>query len=1777
MTRRARPLARIAIVALAVATCTDRDPLAPPRPGFAVLDVSSWIVAAPGDPPVPADTLQVILQRPGDDLPAVDTVIRLAAAGGDSVVVNLQVTLRETSEDFLLTVLARGAGTVWYQASGTVRITAGQTARADLLATYVGPGFNAARVAVLPVDTTAYGGAGFTLRAVVYDSFDIPIPGVPVGYRAADPARASVVQAGLATATFTGAVPLRDSVFVVAETPTHLLDSTWVHILPPAAQLQKVSGDAQTGVVGNPLALPLVVRVLDGLGGAFAGRLVTWSVTTGSGTLSAASTPSDSAGFASVTFTPTSLGSVAVRADAGGLAGSPATFTATTGAGVVRQVVLDRVIDTIPRGAALQYNATLKDSAGNTVSGTVSWSSTAPLVAGVSGTGLATTLGGGVTSIIASSGGFADTAALFVAAIASIVVSPADTVITAVGDSLLLATQALDNFGRPRAGLDTVRFFSATPSIATVNPVTGRARLTGAGNAVVVARDSVTGVQGTATLRVNQVTFGVDNLPADSVVVGVGGQAQITARALDRNGYVIAGKTFGWATRNPGIATVNATGAVTGVALGATYAVDSVDGFKDSTRVAVVAAPPAVLQWGFDSTAVGAGSSASVALSVTQPPASALNVTITSSDTTIAKPASSSTTIAAATSGTSVSILGLRPGTVVLTASGSGYQSDSMTVAVVSTLEFREIASPCCRAFNFFVNQNETRQAQVWLSDPAPAGGLGVTFEYRGGQAVVTPSPAFIPQGQLTVNVTIRGVSPGRDSVVPAAGGYTGRFAYVDVAPASLLLAVFPSTVGVGQLLGPYVQIPYGMDHPLAVGLASARGRVGVVPNPVTIPPGVNYQYFDFGGLGPGADTVTAVAPGWAPDTVALVVTTPRLFLSAPPSIVAGGPNALVSITPSDSTGYNHPVASPLAVTLTSRRPTVVAIDTATLTVPPRQGYVQRYALRPLSGGGGDSAYIVATAPGHPAESILVHVTGPALQLVLSYPQQVGIGTRYVGAGYVAIPFPRPDTVRVGFTHTRRGIVSGPDSVLMLPGTTFTSFDIAGDSLGSDTISVTAPGYSPAPPQEFRVVPIQVAPYTYPGTLYTISRPQAVTAYVRDAVSPFYSHPLVAPLRVDLVSTDPAVFQLDSAQVTIPPGQYISNVDTLRVVAPGTARIRATAPGAAADSSNPVTVNPTALTMSLNSPQGAGRRLRLDGNYVYLPDVAPDTVRVALAGRNAAVATVQPDTVIIPKGQSTSQPFRVVANDSIGVDTISAMHALYTTATAVFTARPAQLDVSDVFSAPQTTDPPVTIYVYLRESGFGYLQNAATPAIVTVTSSDSTVARIDSALTVIRGDSALVQAGTGIYYATVRVRFVGPGSARIRVSATGFRRDSTNAFTVTGPVLTFGYTTVTAGRNQVFQFQYVSVQNAPASDLVVRLARSDSLQLPANQIFGLAPQDSVVIPTGQTYAYFDVIGKNAGAANLIARATGYSDAVASVSVGQPQLDVPPLVTRYVGQQPSLEYVYTRDHTGNYRVVATPLVVTLTSSDPTVVQADSATLTIPSPEGYAASGIRGLKQGTADIVFTAPDYRPDTMTVTVDTATLSLFNPPNGLGPRQLSEFDLYVALPYNTAAALVVNLNSSNPGVLTVPSSVTIPAGNSFAYIPVTGVALGNATVSATAPATLAADPVNVTIGQPRLAVSVASTGGAGVPRSLTVFAQDANGITRKVTAPLTVTLSSSGPATAAFGANPITIAVNASSAGTTVTLPAAGSYTLTATAPGYNAGNASAGATAAAALTLAR
>jgi hypothetical protein len=303
-------------------------------------------------------------------------------------------------------------------------------------------------------------------------------------------------------------------------------------------------------------------------------------------------------------------------------------------------------------------------------------------------------------------------------------------------------------------------------------------------------------------------------------------------------------------------------------------------------------------------------------------------------------------------------------------------------------------------------------------------------------------------------------------------------------------------------------------------------------------------------------------------------------------------------------------------------------------------------------------------------------------------------------------------------------------------------------------------------------------------------------------------------------------------------------------------------------------------------------------------------------------------------------------------------------------------------------------------------------------------------------------------------------------------------------------------------------------------------------------------------------------ASLIATATGYGQATTPVQVGSPRLLVSaPTLNLTVGAVPYNVSVYTQDQSGNYRNVYASLVLTDSSSDATVTAPDSTSRTIPAHAGAVTFGLTGFKKGSADVVFRAAGYAPDTVAVQVDTATAQIFGMPTGLGAGQ-TYGNAYVYLGYTTAAPVVVTLTSSDPTKLTVPATVTVPANNSSAYFTIAGVTAGNATITASSPITHPSVPAGLHVSKPRLLVQLPASVTANQKNTLWVYAQDSLGTANyNVSAPLTVTLVSSNPLTTTFDSSTVTIPAGTYYAYTGVTFTLSGTYVITATASGYTTG----------------
>jgi plastocyanin len=224
---------------------------------------------------------------------------------------------------------------------------------------------------------------------------------------------------------------------------------------PPTTTITKTStdnGDGQSGIVGQPLPLPLRVLVTES-GSPVAGATVTWSTQAEGGSLNPASTPTGSDGIASTSWT---LGNFAVQQSAQasltGASGSPLIFTAQGQPGAASVWIKESgdgqsgEINTVLSGA---FQVRVSDQFDNGIPGfPVFWSATnatvsAPTVpTSVSGVSqVNVTLGGtvGPVTVTATAEGLLGSPATFTAAATE--PGPSETTV-AVGDNFF-SPQAL--------------------------------------------------------------------------------------------------------------------------------------------------------------------------------------------------------------------------------------------------------------------------------------------------------------------------------------------------------------------------------------------------------------------------------------------------------------------------------------------------------------------------------------------------------------------------------------------------------------------------------------------------------------------------------------------------------------------------------------------------------------------------------------------------------------------------------------------------------------------------------------------------------------------------------------------------------------------------------------------------------------------------------------------------------------------------------------------------------------------------------------------------------------------------------------------------------------------------------------------------------------------------------------------------------------------------------------------------------------------------------------
>jgi hypothetical protein len=301
-----------------------------------------------------------------------------------------------------------------------------------------------------------------------------------------------------------------------------------------------------------------------------------------------------------------------------------------------------------------------------------------------------------------------------------------------------------------------------------------------------------------------------------------------------------------------------------------------------------------------------------------------------------------------------------------------------------------------------------------------------------------------------------------------------------------------------------------------------------------------------------------------------------------------------------------------------------------------------------------------------------------------------------------------------------------------------------------------------------------------------------------------------------------------------------------------------------------------------------------------------------------------------------------------------------------------------------------------------------------------------------------------------------PGSGyTLTAASSGLASATSRAFNVVGSSILLSVTSPLVGIGSTLSGTFTLGTAAPAGGVVVHLTSS----VPANVTISPA---TVSVPQGLTTGSFTYTGVAAGSSSLTASATGYSTGSTSVTATSSLISFGAIPTVALGGTQSLPLSL------GTAAPAGGLTVTLTSSNPAI-----ATVT---PTVFIAAGstvpaanpqITGVSIGTAKITATGPAFAPASGPVTVSTtATIS---------PSPFSTFKSLTTNAILTisgaapAGGLTFTLSTDNTAYATVPATVTIPAGNTSAPIPVTGTGVGTTTLRADYPGiTKATDTINV-------------------------------------------------------------------------------------------------------------
>lgn len=447
--------------------------------------------------------------------------------------------------------------------------------------------------------------------------------------------------------------------------------------------------------------------------------------------------------------TGVSPGAVTVAALSEGRTGTAGVIIVQPTVTPVASVDVTPATATVVIGQTVQLTATPKDAGGTPLTGrSVTWASSNAAIGTVTTNGLVSGVTPGTITVAATSEGKTGLATITVTTVpvATVEVSPSSASIL-VGTTTALSAVTKDAQGNVLSGRP-IAWSSSNASVATVNGsgvVTG----VGAGSATITATSE--GRSATAAITVSPAPVSSVEVSPSAASVTVGATRQLTAILKDAHGNVLTGRSITWSSSNSSIATVNASGLVTGIAVGSATITAVSEGVSGTAALTVSSVPVATVEVSPSSTSIQIGATTQLSAATRDASGNVLTgrtVVWSSSNTAVA------------TVNSTGLVTGVAAGSVTITASSEG-KSGTATVVVTQPAVATVTVSPSSASLLV----GATTQLSVELRD---AQGNVLT-----GRTVTWSSSAT---GVATVNSNgvVTGVSSGSATITATSEGRTG-------------------------------------------------------------------------------------------------------------------------------------------------------------------------------------------------------------------------------------------------------------------------------------------------------------------------------------------------------------------------------------------------------------------------------------------------------------------------------------------------------------------------------------------------------------------------------------------------------------------------------------------------------------------------------------------------------------------------------------------------------------------------------------------------------------------------------------------------------------------------------------------------------------------------------------------------------------------------------------------------------------------------------------------